>query len=146
MARMTQAGEWIMVRRSTAGPNHYGRGRRFELDVAADLECYGYGVMLAPGSHGSMKIDILAQHPDGTQLWIQCKSNDIHKIAASEWNTLRRWAGFAGGVPVLASKDPRHGHRSEIIYEEITGDRVLYSRAPHPKVLYSVRTREMIST
>ncbi len=126
---------------------HYRGGTQFENDVLFELEeRYGFGAVRMAGSHGTFKTDLIAAHPDGTLLFIQCKKNDIRKINPHEWNTMFLWANRVEAVPILASRDQRRGHMTEFIYEEITGPRVLYARGAHPKVLYDMAKHGMMST
>lgn len=64
----------------------YRKGARFEYDVRDHLEEHGWASTRAAGSKGGMKTDLVAFHPLGVILLVQCKTNGV--ISEAEWNRL----------------------------------------------------------
>ena len=102
----------------------YEAGRRFEYKVRDHLEGLGYVVMRAAGSKGDLKADLIALHPIGPMLLVQCKRSG--KITGKEWDRLYEISEWhAACVPLVASNGP-NGRGVE--YTRITGERVRYAR------------------
>jgi Holliday junction resolvase len=113
--------------------SHYAQGTAFERKVIADLAGAGYVTVRAAGSKGGGKVDVIAVHPVGPQLWIQCKRTGA--IPPGEWNRLRECAGWAGAVPILAENGP---HGRGVTYWRLVADKIPRSRS-YPRELYSIR-------
>lgn len=113
--------------------SHYAQGTAFERKTIAALEREGYVTVRAAGSKGGGKVDVIAVHPFGPQLWVQCKRTGA--IPPGEWNRLRECAGWAGAVPVLASNGP---NGRGVTFEHLYADKIPRSHTK-PKRLYDVR-------
>lgn len=113
--------------------SHYAQGTAFERKVINDLVGWGYVTIRAAGSKGTGKIDVVAFHPVGPQLLVQCKRTG--DISPGEWNRIREVAGWAGAVPLLAENGP---HGRGVTYWRLVADKV--PRSHHkPRELYTVR-------
>lgn len=66
--------------------SNYVSGRRFEYQVKDEYEESGYTVIRASGSHGPY--DLVALHPSGQVILIQCK---VVKNEAAALNLKRHW-------------------------------------------------------
>lgn len=71
---------------SITAAGRYRKGRTFEYDVRDHLEAHGWASTRAAGSKGGMKTDLVAFHPLGVILLVQCKTNGV--ISEAEWNRL----------------------------------------------------------
>lgn len=100
---------------------HYNNGRSFEYKVMEDLSVSGWVSVRAAGSKGSTKADIIAFHPTGQIMMVQCKTNGI--ISAEEWNRLYEVAGWNDSATAIIAERPKRG---KIAYWAITGVRVPY--------------------
>jgi len=100
---------------------HYNNGRSFEYKVMEDLSVSGWVSVRAAGSKGTTKADIVAFHPDGRIMMVQCKTNGI--ISAEEWNRLHEVAGWNEHSTAVIAERPKRG---KIAYWAITGKRVPY--------------------
>lgn len=99
----------------------YQNGRTFEYKVMNDLASFGFESVRAAGSKGGTKADIVAFHPTGVIMLVQCKTNGI--ISAEEWNRLYEVALWSPATrPIIADRPAR----GKIGYWLITGERVPY--------------------
>lgn len=107
--------------------SHYAKGRRYEWKVRDHLAEAGFTVIRAAGSKGDSKIDLIALHPDGRVLFVQCKM-DGKALPPGEWNRLMEVAGWSGALPIAAM-----GVKLELWL--LTGERVPRSRT-YPMEIY----------
>lgn len=84
----------------------YAKGRRYEWKVRDHLHEAGFTVVRAAGSKGDSKIDLIALHPDGRVLFVQCKKDGF--LPPGEWNRLVEVARWSGALPVVASGGGAH--------------------------------------
>lgn len=109
------------------GARQRQRGERFEKRAADQLRTAGYWVWQSRGSRSPA--DLVALRP-GSVLLVQCKSNTTRPtamgITGDDWNALHNLAARAGGLPLLADRDPEHPTR--IRWQQITGP-----HEPHAK-------------
>lgn len=113
--------------------SRYAQGTAFERKVIADLFREEYVTIRAAGSKGAGKIDVVAFHPYGPQLLIQCKRTG--DISPGEWNRVREIARWAGAMPLLAENGP---NGRGVTYWHLHGDKVPRSHT-YPKTLYDIR-------
>jgi hypothetical protein len=118
---------------------HYANGRSFEYRVMEDLARSGWESVRAAGSKGGTKADIVALHPKGLIMLIQCKTNGI--ISAEEWNRIFEVASWAYPMTLAVIAD--RPARGKIGYHLITGTRVPYKPAmnripldPHGEIIF----------
>jgi|SRR5688500_8737556 len=102
--------------------NHYVNGSAFERKVMDDLSRSGWESVRAAGSKGGTKADIIAFHPKGLIMLIQCKTNGI--ISAEEWNRIFEVASWAYPMTLAVIAD--RPARGKIGYHLITGERIPY--------------------
>jgi Holliday junction resolvase len=115
--------------------SRYAQGTAFERKVILDLAGEGYVTIRAAGSKGAGKIDVVAFHPYGPQLLIQCKRTG--EISPGEWNRVREIARWAGAVPLLAENGP---NGRGITYWRLVADKVPRSHSK-PRELYDIHVR-----
>lgn len=100
---------------------NYQRGQRVEQQVSDHLGVRGYDVIRSAASKGAA--DLVAFH-DGEILFVQVKMSERNRTTPAERAELRRIAGRAGGMALVAYKmtDPDDGRRYRFVFRELRGD------------------------